>query len=57
MDSKTPVNERVYWTREIPFDKYITVEPIMDFDLPEFVEIIQHCKPAQVNIGRIQVEA
>ena len=23
----------------------------MDFDLPEFIEMIQHCLPAQVNIG------
>ena len=23
----------------------------MDFDLPELIEIIQHCKPVQVNIG------
>ena len=51
MDSAPPVNERVCWTREIPFDKYITVEPIMDFDLPEFIEMIQHCNPRQVNIG------
>lgn len=23
----------------------------MDFDLPEFIEMIQHCLPVQVNIG------
>jgi hypothetical protein len=33
------------------FEKHITIEPIMDFDLPEFVEMIKDCAPAQVNIG------
>lgn len=32
-------------------DKYITIEPIMDFDLKEFVEMIKICNPIQVNIG------
>lgn len=31
---------------------YVTVEPIMDFDLDEFVELIKMCKPEQVNIGK-----
>lgn len=31
---------------------YVTVEPIMDFDLEEFVELIKMCKPEQVNIGK-----
>lgn len=30
---------------------YITIEPIMDFDLPELVELIKRCNPEQVNIG------
>ena len=30
---------------------YITIEPIMDFDLIPFVEMIKLCEPAQVNIG------
>ncbi len=30
---------------------YVTLEPIMDFDLEEFVELIKMCKPVQVNIG------
>jgi hypothetical protein len=29
----------------------ITIEPIMDFDLPEFLEWIKRCNPQQVNIG------
>ena len=31
--------------------KYITIEPIMDFDLFDFVEMIKGCNPMQVNIG------
>jgi len=30
---------------------YITIEPIIDFDLPAFVDMIWMCKPQQVNIG------
>jgi hypothetical protein len=32
-------------------NKMITVEPIMDFDLEEFVRMIRMCHPDQVNIG------
>lgn len=31
---------------------YVTLEPIMDFDKEEFLELIRICKPEQVNIGR-----
>lgn len=31
--------------------KVITIEPVMDFDLVEFVDVIRYLKPAQVNIG------
>ena len=30
----------------------VTIEPIMDFDTDEFVELIRRCKPRQVNIGK-----
>ena len=30
----------------------VTVEPIMDFDTDEFVELIRRCKPRWVNIGK-----
>jgi len=36
-----------YGTKE----KYVTIEPIMDFDLDEMVELIRTCNPIQVNIG------
>lgn len=33
------------------FDKYVTIEPILDFDLEEMLEMIKVCEPIQVNIG------
>lgn len=30
---------------------YMTIEPIMDFDLDEFIGLLKMCKPEQVNIG------
>ncbi len=33
------------------FKRYVTIEPIMDFDLLEMVELIERCEPEQVNIG------
>ena len=33
------------------FDRYVTIEPIMDFDLIKLVELIRMCQPLQVNIG------
>ena len=31
--------------------RYVTIEPIMDFDLDPMVELIKVCQPEQVNIG------
>ena len=31
--------------------KFVTIEPVMDFDLPEMVNLIELCAPEQVNIG------
>jgi hypothetical protein len=33
------------------FDRFVTVEPIIDFDLVPLVELIKRCEPKQVNIG------
>jgi protein gp37 len=33
------------------FVRYVTIEPIMDFDLDEMVNAIKECNPFQVNIG------
>ncbi len=31
---------------------YVTIEPIMDFDLDEMVTLIKMCNPEQVNVGK-----
>lgn len=36
---------------QLPGDRYVTIEPIMDFDLNELVKLIKLCRPVQVNIG------
>ena len=33
------------------FPKYVTIEPILDFDLEELVNLIEVIEPEQVNIG------
>jgi len=33
------------------YKRYVTIEPIMDFDVGELVELIRLCHPEQVNIG------
>jgi hypothetical protein len=33
------------------FPRYVTIEPIMDFDLVPLVELVRRCEPEQVNIG------
>jgi len=44
--------ERALSFGSIPIkEKYITIEPIMSFDMYSLVELIRHCKPIQVNIG------
>jgi DNA repair photolyase len=43
--------ERVKQMKLIKHPLYITIEPIMDFDLTEFVEMLKECGPLQVNIG------
>ncbi len=35
----------------MPVKNYITIEPIMKFDLNELITLIKMCKPIQVNIG------
>jgi DNA repair photolyase len=49
-NSPTP-RERVIQMQQIRHPLYITIEPIMDFDLWEFVEMIKSCEPVQVNLG------
>jgi len=30
---------------------YVTIEPVIDFDLMELAELVKRCRPLQVNIG------
>ena len=49
-NSPSPYN-RMLAMQRIKKDKYITIEPIMDFGLGAFVEMIRSINPIQVNIG------
>jgi len=49
---KSPDPEgRAYFMSKITLEKYVTIEPIIDFDLLEMVNLIKECNPIQVNIG------
>lgn len=43
--------DRAYWLGEFPFNRYLTIEPIMDFDLIELLALVMICNPVQINIG------
>lgn len=57
-DSPKPIN-RLQWAyafrdhlmKKQDFELYITMEPIMDFDIGPVVQMLSQCKPIQVNIG------
>lgn len=51
MKNSPSPEQRVEQIKLIRHPLYITIEPIIDFDLPEFVEMIKSCNPIQVNIG------
>lgn len=46
-----PVDRAIELGRIPIEEKYITIEPIMDFDLGAFLSMIKYCNPQQVNIG------
>jgi DNA repair photolyase len=50
MYSPTP-DARAYGIGSFKFNRYVTIEPIMDFDLKELVQLIKIANPVQVNIG------
>ena len=50
-DSPHPENRAMSMSKISGFKNYLTIEPIMDFDLDDFVSMIQACNPDQVNIG------
>jgi protein gp37 len=45
------VLNRTLEMEKINIEKFVTIEPIMDFDLKEFVEMIKMCNPKAVFIG------
>ena len=47
-----PLDRSLYGARiGYKYEMYVTIEPIMDFDLTEMVKLIKWCNPKQVNIG------
>jgi protein gp37 len=46
-----PPSDRIDSFRKLNPKKMITIEPIMDFDVLPFSEMILSCEPNQVNIG------
>jgi DNA repair photolyase len=50
MYSPTP-DSRAYGLAQFKFNRYLTIEPIMDFDLGDMLQLIRICNPVQVNIG------
>lgn len=48
-----PMNNRIVGMKAISniFDTMVTIEPIMDFDTPELINIIKAINPQWVNIG------
>lgn len=54
MRNAPKIEDRVLAMEEIAsfnIETYVTIEPIMAFDLKEMIECIKRCKPSQVNIG------
>ncbi len=53
VSSAPSVDSRVIWMKEVAkFRKtMVTIEPILDFDLAEMVDLVTTCKPEWVNIG------
>ena len=46
-----PVDRAIELGRIPIEEKYITIEPIMDFDLRSLISMVRYCNPIQVNIG------
>ena len=42
---------RAFGIAKFKFNRYVTIEPIIDFDLNELIQLIKIANPVQVNIG------
>jgi DNA repair photolyase len=51
MRNAPKIEDRVSGMESLKVKKYVTIEPIMDFDLESFVELVKRCEPEKVNIG------
>ena len=51
MNNCPPPYKRALGMYCIDLPKYLTIEPILDFDLSEMIDIIREINPVQVNIG------
>jgi DNA repair photolyase len=51
MNNSPDPADRALSMEKISLPKYVTIEPIMDFDLEQMVMYIKACQPVQVNIG------
>ena len=43
--------DRAFGLSKFPFNRYLTIEPILDFDFNELVNLVKLANPVQVNIG------
>jgi len=51
MRQSPDINKRVFFTKKIKAPIFITIEPLLDFDLQEFLMTLKSINPVQVNIG------
>lgn len=51
MQNSPRPEERVYHICRARHPLYITIEPVIDFDLYQFIQLLKWCEPIQVNIG------
>ena len=50
-NSPNPLKRAIAMNQFMEFPTFVTIEPIMDFDLDEMVRLIKLCHPNQINIG------
>lgn len=43
--------DRAIWFQQLPHPRFITIEPILDFNVDEFVEMLLECEPDFICIG------
>jgi len=51
MQNSPSPQERMQGISSLLASRFITIEPIIDFDLEEFIKLLKECHPTQVSIG------